>query len=133
MTPINSHGVMQKNKLIYANVIKPLVRIMVLLFQNKTIQRIYIMLICDLTVLVGLFFINYGQFMSHPSSQTLSNLALLVIAYFIFGFFVMVIVLYDKIVVDWKSRDLIQQINSVIKSELNNSKLNPKNEGRVEK
>jgi len=89
-------------------------------------KKIYSLLFCYLLFILGLFFINFGLFISHPAPQLLTNLGLLLIVYFGIIFIFMVIALYDKIIADERSRDLVDQINLIISTELKNSKINPK-------
>jgi len=115
----------RKSELKYRNVTNTIVEFMILIFKNKTLEKIFTLLVCNLVILVGLYFVDYGQFLSRPTPQLLTNLVLLVIIYFTLMFLLMVLILYDRIIADWKSEDLVNQINSVIKTELDNSKFNP--------
>jgi membrane protein implicated in regulation of membrane protease activity len=80
---VNQGGVIQKIKLKYKAVIGTIIAIMIYANENPVIRSIIISLMAFLAIVAGIYFIAFGWFLIHPSSQGISILTELLISYFV--------------------------------------------------
>jgi ABC-type transport system involved in multi-copper enzyme maturation permease subunit len=123
---VNQRGIKQKIKLKCLNAVDTFVIYMIRGLQNEIIYQIFIFLFSIIITAVILYLIGFVLFVVSPSPTALIYMAVSLAIFFIFAFIAMITILFDRILAVSKSRNLANKINSIIITELESSKFNPK-------